>query len=76
MRTPSISPLTATPGNLRPRPRRLHSCRALVSVARSTALNGILCDLSRCSRREVAVMIALEPAVREVSRYRSGESGS
>jgi len=57
-----------SPGNFLPPLRRPHMRRAFSSVAQSTARKGIRFALRMVSRREVAVMMWEEPAVREVNR--------
>lgn len=66
LRTPIIIPYRTSPGSLRPLLLRPQSMRAFSSVATSMARNGILFALRMVSRREVAVMMCEEPAVREV----------
>ena len=59
-------PNFTSPGNFFPFDLRPHSMRAFSSVATSRALNGILLALRMVSRREVAVIMCEDPAVREV----------
>ena len=66
--TPTIIPILTSPGSFFLPARRPHSIRAFSSVATSRAWNGILLALRIVSRREVAVMMCDEPAVRDVYR--------
>lgn len=64
--TPMTWPNLTSPGSFLPLDRLLHSVRAFSSVAQSRARNGILFAFSMVSRREVAVMMWEDPAVRDV----------
>lgn len=65
-RTPTILPNLTKPGSFLPFDFLPHIMRAFSSVAQSSARKGILLAFRMVSRREVAVMIWDEPAVREV----------
>lgn len=70
--TPRTTPSWIRAGSLRTRPdsslpaRRPHRLRALSSVARSRALKGTRLARRMVSRREVAVTMCDDPAVRDV----------
>ena len=66
IRTPTTIPILTRPGSFLFPARRPQSMRAFSSVATSRARKGILFALRMVSRREVAVMMCDEPAVREV----------
>jgi hypothetical protein len=76
--TPKTRPSWTRAGSFLTRPlsslpaRRPHSMRAFWSTARSTALKGTRLARRMVSRREVAVTMWEEPAVREVKMYRAG----
>ena len=59
-------PNLTKPGSFLPFDLLPQSMRAFSSVATSRALKGILLALRMVSRRDVAVMMCEEPAVREV----------
>lgn len=64
--TPTNMPILTKPGNFLFPALRPHSMRAFSSVATSRAWNGMRFAFKIVSRREVAVVMCEEPAVREV----------
>ena len=64
--TPTNMPILTRPGSFRLPALRPQSMRAFSSVATSRAWKGMRLALRMVSRREVAVVMWEEPAVREV----------
>ena len=64
--TPIIMPILTRPGNFLFPALRPHSMRAFSSVATSRAWKGTRFAFRIVSRREVAVMMWEEPAVKDV----------